>query len=60
MQSRPSTVYIRKCRVKRRTVRCVLLYALVMILLLCCGVEFLLSALLSCICVVAVRILVLP
>ncbi len=60
MQSRPSTVYIRKCCVKRRTLRCVLLFFMVWILLMCCQVNFLLSLVLSGVSVVIVRILILP
>jgi len=60
MQTRPSTVYVRKCCVKRKTLRCVLLFVFVAMILLCCDVNFLTAMLLSGASVIVVRILVLP
>ena len=47
MQTRPSTIYIRRCGIKRRTLRCWLAFLILWILLLCCGVGGLLSLLLA-------------
>ena len=60
LQRRPATVYVKKRCIKRKSIRCVLLFAIVMILLLCCGVNFLPALLLSGAAVVTIRILVLP
>lgn len=46
--------------VKRKSIRCAMLFVLIMILLLCCGVNFLLALLLSGATVITIRILVLP
>lgn len=59
MQTRPSTICVRKCRIKRRTMRNALIFAVVAILLLCCGVDFLLSLLFSGATVIVVRLFVL-
>ena len=48
LQRRPATVYVKKRCVKRKSIRCAMLFVLIMILLLCCGVNFLLALLLSC------------
>ncbi len=60
LQRRPATVYVKKRCIKRKSIRCALLFAIVMILLLCCGVSFLPALLLSGAAVVTIRILVLP
>lgn len=60
LQRRPATVYVKKRCIKRKSIRCALLFTIVMILLLCCGVSFLPALLLSGAAVVAIRILVLP
>ena len=59
LQRRPATVYVKKQCVKRKSIRCAMLFVL-MILLLCCGVNFLLALLLSGATVITIRILVLP
>ena len=60
LQRRPATVYVKKQCVKRKSIRCAMLFVLIMILLLCCGVNFLLALLLSGAAVITIRILVLP
>ena len=60
LQRRPATVYVKKRCIKRKSIRCALLFTIVMILLLCCGVSFLPALLLSGAAVVTIRILVLP
>ena len=60
LQRRPATVYVKKQCVKRKSIRCAMLFVLIMILLLCCGVNFLLALLLSGATVITIRILVLP
>ncbi|HWS28967.1 MAG TPA: hypothetical protein VN512_02510 [Clostridia bacterium] len=47
VQRRPSTIYINKRCVRRGPFRNGLVFFITLLLLLCCGVEFLLSLLLS-------------
>ncbi len=58
MQTRPSMVCIKKGSIKRRTLRSALIFAVVAIILLCCGVDFLLSLLFSSATVIVVRLFV--
>lgn len=58
MRTRPSMICMKKGSIKRRTMRSALTFAIVAIILLCCGVDFLLSLLFSGITVVVVRLFV--
>lgn len=60
LQRRPATVYVKRRCVKRKTLRSAVLFMLILILLLCCDINFLLALLLSGATVIALRMLTLP
>ncbi len=60
LQRRPATVYVKRRCVKRKTLRSAVLFMLILIVLLCCDINFLLAVMLSGATVVALRLLTLP
>ena len=57
MQTRPSTIYIRRCCVKRRTVRYTFLFILLMVIMLLCDLGFVTSLLISGAAVALVKLI---
>lgn len=60
LQRRPATVYVKRRCVKRKSLRSAVLFMLILIVLLCCDINFLLAVMLSGATVVALRLLTLP